>query len=230
MKPERLFTKIIPYVDTLGFLVNRPLSKYQFRRLKLTCDSIQRIYRQPKSGFSQGIKYVIQLPTRGTYEYLHELFWAWELETYINEIHLALDYITKTSLQKGKFGTWFLKHFVKRYKRTRTVGGCESTWYSEKERKWGRENPKAYVDKPDRHTGRPCFHFEIPITGATALRRLGIYGPYQALAFDLREFFEPKLCFKEIDLIAFAEVFPDKRMRDDDASKLKRGELLVERE
>ena len=96
------------------------------------------------------------------------------------------------------------------------------------ETKWGRENPRPISDKPDRHTGRTCFHVEVPITGRTAYEGLA-FTAHIGLAFDLREFFEPKLCFKEIDLIAFAEVFPDKPMRDDDASKLKRGERLVER-
>jgi hypothetical protein len=227
MKPQYLFTKIIPYVDTLGFLVDRPLSEYQKRRLEITCKSIQQIDRPPKNWFIRRFKYTIQLPTRATYEYLHELFRSRELDLDINELHPAIDYITKTSLQKGKFGTWFLKHFVKRYKRTRTVGGCESTWYSEKERKWGRENPKAYVDKPDRHTGRPCFHFEIPITGATALRRLGIYGPYQVLAFDFHKFFSRKLCFKKFDRYTLEAILRDGRMRKDKKATRARAKQLV---
>jgi hypothetical protein len=229
MKPQHLITKIIPYVDTLGFLVKRSLSKNQFRRLKSTCGGIQRISRKPKSWFSQGIKYELQQPSRWTYEYLHELDRAWELEIYINEIHLAIDYITRTKRRAEELDRFFRKHIVKRFKRTWTVGHYESTWYGEGWRKWGRENWTIYADKLDRHTGLPCVHAEVRITGAAALHRLGIYGPYQVLGFDFREFFERKLCFKKIDLIALAEVFPDKRMRDDDASKLKRGELLVER-
>ena len=201
--------KAISYFDTVRVWLPHHLNKEQKASLKKLCGSLNYhgrkgrefdICRFKLNGrmHRYAVAVLLNQPSSEAIAFLAELF-PRDIPPIINSVHIALDFLTCTTLDAERIQTLINRSLYRGYlNRKEPPKSVKGTWYSHP-----RGAPSvltSYSDRPCRHTGSPCCHVEIRLHRVKRVRDIGIDSLDDLLAFDHLAYWSKHLDLRRIEV------------------------------
>jgi hypothetical protein len=168
------------YPHTLFIRMRRKPTNQQFKILRAMADRVTCPKASPRSrraGFKWRLK--IDMPTPKLMPLVDQWAklarvnhqWDWQ----INELHVAIDYLTVTREDARELQEWFGQHLVEPWRREIRIANVKGSRYT-MPKKW---RVKGWVSYSDQHaskrwSGQSCCHLEYRAKSAEKVRSLGI--------------------------------------------------------